>query len=305
MMYSEASITSLILPVPLSAADKAPQCGQSGRVQLGWHNGVFHPTSPLPGPVLSWTRCGVCGRIECGRVNNYCDTLVHLDNGLFFKKKKQQKMFLQYTHLSPACLHMWAHRAPLWHLTMLWSQSCFILFCLTGVTASKWHAFMQIGCCTLWDVGFSFVLLVRKSLSEGFACSHSVNEATLIRPPELTYWHSRSNIKAIPLGGFQFFEHLFFNNTTSNHQITRVNINFLKPGSKERLILLLWETEMDVATTSVCLGFPISCTTELFFNILISQCTFCSLCNAVIESVGVCRWDMAQRHNTGGWASPL
>lgn len=35
MMYTEASITLFILPAPLSAAHKAPQCGQSGWVQLG------------------------------------------------------------------------------------------------------------------------------------------------------------------------------------------------------------------------------------------------------------------------------
>lgn len=155
MMYSKASITLFILPAPLSAADKAPQCGQSGRVQLGWHNGVFHPTSPLPGSVLSWTRCGgvcVCARVEWGRVNNCCDTLVHLDKDLFF-------YFLTVYTPQPVftCEPKERHSA----LRCCNPQACFILFCLTrSYCFTKWHTLMQTGLHWIdWDVGFSFVLL--------------------------------------------------------------------------------------------------------------------------------------------------
>lgn len=48
-MQNKASITESILPVHLSPAHKAPQCGQSGRLHPGWHHHSKHP--------CCWARC--------------------------------------------------------------------------------------------------------------------------------------------------------------------------------------------------------------------------------------------------------
>ena len=97
----EASTGSSILPAPLLAAHKAPQCGQSRRVQLGWHNGVFHPTSPIPRIMYSAER-GVVGCVECDWVNYWRDTLVHLDSDLsLFLIKYTHTHTHQHTHVKP------------------------------------------------------------------------------------------------------------------------------------------------------------------------------------------------------------
>lgn len=157
MRYSKACMTLFILLPPLSAAHKAPQCGQSGRVQLGWHNGVFHPTSPLPGSVLSWTRCGgVC--VYLWSVVGWIIVVTHWYIWIM-------TFFVTFTaHLrQPLNSQAPDPKEDLWDtLRRLCNpQARFTLFCLTrSYCHTKWHRFRQTGLDrTDWNVSFSFVLL--------------------------------------------------------------------------------------------------------------------------------------------------
>lgn len=131
LTFSEASIKWSFLPAPVSAAHKAPQCGQSRWVQLGWHNAVFHPASPLPGSIYGAE--GVAVVFVRGRLNNCSDTPVHLDNDLFvnFTEYTSRQVFAcaipENTFAKPCdCLFN--------------AQACFIFCLIRSYRLTKWQS---------------------------------------------------------------------------------------------------------------------------------------------------------------------
>lgn len=154
-----------ILPASLSPAHKAPQCGQSRRLQLRWHNGVFHPSSPLPGSTRRWARCGGGVWSMVGWVNN--PTHITGTFGSFLDFFFVCLFLLQSTHLCQ-CSHVW----------LLIPESTFVkasgalypthtLFLFYSILPNKvlllhdlWHIFSYMALHrTDTVVGFSFVLL--------------------------------------------------------------------------------------------------------------------------------------------------